>query len=138
MGPSLLFLLGQICYLTTGTCQACGGGGVVPQSLFEITWISKQYRVSGLSGIFLLTRNLDGEWDRVLPDASISSGPFQPLCGVKVWPSVCMVTPDFWLFRSLNQMAISAEMLTVSWNYQISSIQVQMPMKKIKKSQGLW
>ena len=73
---------------TTGTCQACGDGGDVPPYSAEITCISKQYRVSGLSGVNFLTRDWDGEHDGVLLNASVSSGPFQPLGGVREWPSV--------------------------------------------------
>ena len=79
--------------------------------------MSKQYWVSGWSGIFLLTGDWDGVWDGALPDASISLGPFLPFGGVRVCPSVCMVTPDVWSSRFLDQVAIDAEMLTVSWNY---------------------
>ena len=48
---------------TTGTCQACGVVVLVPQSLVEITCISKQYQVSGQSGIGFLTRDWGGEWE---------------------------------------------------------------------------
>ena len=105
---------------TTGTYHACGGSGVVPPSSVKITWMSKQYQVSGQSGTCLLTGDWDGELEGVLPDASISLALFWPLGGMRVWPSVWMVAPDFWSSRSLDWVAISAEMLTISWNYQIS------------------
>ena len=73
---------------TDDTCQACRGDGVVPPSLVEITPISKKYKVSGKSGVGFLTRVWDGEREGALPNASVSSGPFQPLGGVRVWPSV--------------------------------------------------
>ena len=103
-----------------GTCQACGGGGVVPPSSVEVTWISKQYWVSGQSGVCLLTRDWNGECDEVLPDASISSGPIWPFSGVRVWSSIWMVAPNFWSSRSIDWVAINAEQSTVSWNCRIS------------------
>ena len=108
-------------YSITGTCQACGeGGSVAPPSSVKITWISKQCQVSGQPGICPFARNWDGEWDGALPDAFISSRPFQLFFGVRVWPSIWMITPDFWLSRSLDWAANNAEMLAVSLNYQIS------------------
>ena len=101
---------------TTGTWQACGGGGVVPLSLVEITCISKQYQVSGQSGLCFLTRDLDGEWDEVLPNASVSSRPFKPLGGVRVGPSVWVTTPEFWSSRLLDLVAINMEILAVGQN----------------------
>ena len=107
LGPSLLLLLGNICHL-----RAClpplvparhvGVGGVVPTSLIKITWISKQYWVTGWSGICLLTWDWDGECNGALLDASVSLGPFWPFGGVRVWPSIWTVTPDFWLSRLLE------------------------------------
>ena len=73
---------------TTGTCQACGDDGVVPPFAVEITCISKQYQVSGWSGVCLPAGDWDGEWDGTLPDASHSLGPFQPFSGVRVWSSI--------------------------------------------------
>ena len=124
MGLSLLLLLGQICCLRTcllplGPARHVGGG-VVPPSLVEITWISKQYQVSGRSGICLFTRDWDGEWDGALLDASISLGPLWQFSGVWVWPSIWTITPDFWSSWSLVQVVIKAEMLTISGNYQKS------------------
>ena len=89
-------------------------------SSVEITWISDQYWVLGQSGISLLTGDWDRECDRVLLDASISSGPFQPFSGVRVWPSNWTVAPEFWPSRLLDWAAINTEMLTISLNYQIS------------------
>ena len=40
--------------------------------------------------------------------------------GVRVWPSIWSVAPDFWPSRLLDWVAIDTEMSTVSWNYQIS------------------
>ena len=76
-----------------GACQACGGGGVISPSLVKI--IYKQYQVSGQSGVCFLARDWDGEWEGVFPIASVSSGPFWPLGGVRVWPLVWTLTPDF-------------------------------------------
>ena len=61
---------------TMGTCQACGGGGIGSLSLVEVTFISKQYQVSGWSGMGFLTRDGDGDQDGALPNASVSSGSF--------------------------------------------------------------
>ena len=66
----------------TGASQACGGGGVIPPSLVEITCIFKQYQASDWSGVGFLASDWDGECDGVLPNASVSSGPFWPLGGV--------------------------------------------------------
>ena len=105
---------------TMGACQACGIGGVVPQSSVEITWISRQYQVSGWSGIFFLARDWDGGQDEVLPNASVSSGPLQPFGGVRFGPpSGWLITPDFRSSWSLNWAAIGTEMLTIDWNYWI-------------------
>ena len=69
---------------TTGTCQTCGGGGVVPPFLVEITCISKQYQVSGQLGVGFLAGDWDGEWEGVLQNTYVSSGPFQLLSGIRV------------------------------------------------------
>ena len=95
---------------TTGACQVCGGGGVVPTSLVKITCISKQYHISGWSGAgFLTTGDWDGEQDEVLPNASVSSMPFWPPCGVRVCPSVWMTTPNFCSSRLLDLVVIVTE-----------------------------
>ena len=106
---------------TTGVCQACGGGGVVPPSLVEMTWTSKQYWISVQSGVCLLTGDWDSEWHGVLPDASVSLVPWKPFDGVGVLPSVWTITPDFWLSRSLDWVAINTELSTIHWNYWICS-----------------
>ena len=66
--PVRLDLPSQTMSFTTGTCLACGGGGIIPPSLVEITCISKQYWVSEQSGVSFLTWDWDGEHDGVLPD----------------------------------------------------------------------
>ena len=57
-------------------------------------WISRQYQVSGWSGICFLMGDWDDEQDKTLPNASISLGPLWPFGGVRVWPSFWMITPD--------------------------------------------
>ena len=79
---------------TTGTCQICGGGGVVPPSLVEITCISNNTEPQG-SQVLVSLLEMDGEWEGVLPNASVSSGLFWPFGGVRVWPSIWILTPDF-------------------------------------------
>ena len=75
-----------------GACQACGFGGVDAPSTVKVAWISKQYRVLGWSGISLLARNWDGECAGV---PHVCSGPYWLFGGVRVWPSVWVVGPDF-------------------------------------------
>ena len=77
----------------TGACQACGGGGFILPSLVNVTCISKQYM--SLRPVSFLAGDWDGEYDGVLPNASRSSGPFWLLGGVRVWPSVWILTPGF-------------------------------------------
>ena len=79
---------------TIGACHACDGGGAALLSSVEITCISRQYQVSGWLGF--LTGDWDGDWDGVLPNASGSSGPFQPLAGVRVWLS------EYWFKFSVH------------------------------------
>ena len=50
----------------------------------------------------------------VLPNASVSSGPFWLLGGVKVWPSVWILTPDFWSSMSPDLVAIDMETVAVN------------------------
>ena len=87
---------------TTCTCQACGGGGIIAPSPVEIPCVSKQYRVSGQLGFGFLTTDCDGEHDGVLPNTSVSSGPFWPPGGVRVGPSVWILAPDFWSSKLLD------------------------------------
>ena len=123
---------------TTGVCQVCEGSVVVPPFLVEITCISKQYRVSGQSGVCFFARDWDGEWDEVLPNASVSSRPFWPLGGVRAGPSVWATTPDFWSSRSLDLVAINTEVLTISQNLDwFAESKCKGLCKKIKKQLGL-
>ena len=99
LGQSLLLLLGQICHLRPylpqlAPVRCVGGGGIVPPSLVEISCISKQYQVPGQSGVGFLTGDWDGEQEGVLPNASVSSGPFWPFGCMRVWPSIWILTPD--------------------------------------------
>ena len=97
---------------TTGACQACEGGGVTLPPSVEVTCISKQYQDTGQSGVGFLAGDWDGECNGVLPNASGSSGSFQPTGGVRVWPSVCILTPGFWPSRSLYLAAMIWQPLT--------------------------
>ena len=83
-------------------------------SSVEITCISKQYRVSGWSGVGFLARDWDGECDGVFPNASGSSGPFQPHVGVRVWPSVRMLISGFKSSRSLDLVAIDTKTVVMN------------------------
>ena len=100
------FWLGQICHLRACLPQPVParhvwGGGVVPPSSVEITSISKQYWVSGQSGVCFPTRDWDGEWHEVLPKClchlqghsgySVVWWGYGPLSGT--------TTPDFWSSR---------------------------------------
>ena len=114
------------------------GGGVVSPSLVDITHISKQYQVPGQSGVGFLTGNWDGEWEGVLPNAFASSGPFWLLGGVRMWPSVWMLPPDFWSSRFLDLVATDMETVSINWNSgQVHSVRHKGPCKKIKKWLGL-
>ena len=48
----------------------------------------------------------DGEWEGALPDAPVSSRPFQPFGDVRVWPSIWRLAPDIWSYKSLDLVAI--------------------------------
>ena len=100
----------------TDACQACGGGGVTLQSWVDVTCISKQYQVSSQSCVGFLAGDWDGECNGVLPNASGSSGPFQLLGVVRLWPSVWILTPGFWSSKSLNLAAIDMKTGAVNWN----------------------
>ena len=78
---------------TICTCHAWAGGGAALLSLVKITCISRQCGVSGQLGF--LASDWVGDWDGSLPNASGSSGPFQPLGGVRVWPS-------FWILFQVS------------------------------------
>ena len=97
---------------TLCTCHAYDGGGAALSSSVVTTYISRQYQVSGQSGF--LTGDWDGDWDGVLPTASGSSRPFQPLGGVRVWPSFWILVPGFCLSRSLNLAAIDLKTVAVN------------------------
>ena len=119
-----------------GTCHACVGGGDAPSSSVETTCIYRQYWVSGQLGF--LTRNWDGDQDGVLPNASGSSGPFQPLGWVRVWPSFWILVPGFCSSRSLNLVAIEMKTVAVNWNSRMSSYNwAQRPTQENKDTNGL-
>ena len=101
---------------TNGACHMWDGGGVTLSSLVEVTCISKQYQVSGQSGVGFFPEDQDGDWDGAFPNASGSSGPLQLLGGVRVWPSVWILSPDFWSSRLLNLAAIDTKTVAVNWN----------------------
>ena len=135
LGPSLLFLLGQICHLWPCLPKLVPvrhvWGGVIPPSSAEITCISKQYQVPGWSGVGFLTGDRDGEHDVVLPNASVSSGPCWLLSGVKVWPPIWILAPVFWLSKLLDLMAVDSETVAVNWNSgQVHSVQALRPMQE--------
>ena len=95
---------------TIGTWHAWAGGGAALSSSVEITYISRQYQVSGWSGF--LAGDWDGDWDGVLPNASGSSGPSLPLSGMRVWPSFWILVQGFCSSRSLSLVTI--DMKTVA------------------------
>ena len=80
---------------------------------------------------------IDGECDGVLPNASGSSGPFWPLGGVRVWPSVWILIPGFLWSRSLSLVAIDIK----QWPWietldKFIQFGCKGPCKKIKKLWG--
>ena len=95
-----------------GTCHVCDGGGAALSSLVETTCFSRQYQLSGQLGF--PTRDWDGDWDRVLPNASEFSGLFWLLGGVRVWPSLWIFIPGFCLSSSLDLAAIDMKTVTVN------------------------
>ena len=101
---------------TVGTCYTWDGGAVTLSSLVEVTCTSKQYCVSGQSGVGFLARDWDGDHDGVLPNGSESSGPFWLLGGARVWPLVWILIPDFWSSRSLSLAAIDTKTVAMNWN----------------------
>ena len=123
---------------TIGTCHTWVGGGIAFSSSVEITCISKQYRVSGHSGVGFLDRDGDGEHDGVLPTTSVSSRSFQLLIGVRVWPSVWILISGFKSSRSLNLVAIDTKTLVVNWNSEyVHTVWAQRPMQENKDTNGL-
>ena len=143
LGWSLLLLLGQIYHLGPCLPQLASARHVAvvvsfPLSSVETTCISKQYQVSGWSGVCFLTRDWDGEHDGALPNASVSSGPFWLLGGVRVWPSVLIPSPDFWSSKSLNVAAIDLKQwLWIETPDKFIQFGCKGPCKKIKKQLGL-
>ena len=83
-------------------------------SSVETTSISKQYRVSGQSGVGFLAEDWDGEHDGALPNASGFSWPFQVFVGVRAWPSVWTLISGFKSSRSLALAAIDMKTMVVN------------------------
>ena len=59
------------------------------------------------------TGDQDGKWEGALPNIPISSGSFQPLAGMGVWPSVWRLAPDVWSSKLLDLVAIDATVVAV-------------------------
>ena len=79
-----------------------------------------------------------GECDGALPNASGSSGQFQQLVGVRVWPSVWVFISGFESCRSLNLVAIDMKLVVVNWNSgYIHTVQVQRPMQENRDTNEL-
>ena len=99
LGQSLLLLLGQIFHL--GPClpqlaPARHVGGWCSSPIFGRDYLYFQTIPSPRAlSVSFLARDWDGEREGMLPNTSVSSGPFQPLGGVRVWPSVWMLNLDF-------------------------------------------
>ena len=89
-------------------------GGTAPVSSVNVTCIPKQYLVLGWLGSGLLAGDQDGKWEGELPNAPISSGPFQLWDGTSAWPSVWRLAPDIQSSKSLGLMAIDTIVLAVN------------------------
>ena len=143
LGQSLLLLSGQIyhlkpCLLLFGAYHTWSGGGVTLSSSVEVICISKQYQVSGWSGVGFLAGDWDGECDGVLPIASGLSGPFQLLGGMRVWPSAWILIPGFWSSRALIWWPLTwKQWLWIETPDKFIQFGCKGPCKKIKKLQGL-
>ena len=123
---------------TIGTYHPWHAGGIALSSSVEITCISKQYKVSGQLGVGFLARDWDGECDGALPNTSGSYRPFQPLVGVRMWPSVWILISEFKLSRSLDLVAIDMKTLVMNWNFRyVHTVWVQRPMEENKDTNGL-
>ena len=120
LGQSLWLLLGQLCHLKPCLPQLVPAmHEVVVVSLSHFWWRSLAFPHNTKSQashlLVFLSRDWDGECDGVLPNASGSSGPFWPLGGVRVWPSVWILIPGFWLSRSLDLADIDMKTVAVNW-----------------------
>ena len=119
---------------TTGAIQAWGSRGAAPISSVKVTYVPRQYWVSGWPGNSCLTGDWDGEWEGALPNTPVSSRSFRLLGGMRVWPSVRRLAPDIWSSKSLDLAAIDRTVVVMNWNSRLDhTIQVQRPSQKIKK-----
>ena len=87
---------------------------MAPVSSVNVTCIPRQCLVLGQPGDGFLARDQDSKWEGALPNASISSGSFQSLDGMGVWPSVWMLAPDVWSSKLLDLVAI--DVIVVAMN----------------------
>ena len=143
LGQSLQHLLGQHCHLKPCLPQLAPAMCEVVVVLLShlqcrLPCISKQYWVSGKSGVGFLAGDWDGEHDGALPNSSKSSGPFWPLGGVRVWPSGWILIPGFWSSRLLDLVATDMKTVAMNWNSgYVHSVWVQRPMQENKETTGL-
>ena len=72
---------------TTGAIQACGGGGMTPNSSFKVTHISKQCFVLRQPNGSLWTGDHVGELGGEPPSSSISCWSAAPWASFSAWPS---------------------------------------------------
>ena len=99
LGQLLQLLLGHLCHLKPCLPQlapATHEGVVV--SLLHLWWRSPVFpnsTESQASQVLASLPETEGEPDGALPNTSGSSGPFQPLGCMRVWPSVWILTPGF-------------------------------------------
>ena len=128
----------QTIFSTICACHMWGGGGIALSSSVETTCISKQYQVSGWSGVGFLARDQDGYCDGALSNASGSSGPFWPLAGARVWPYICILTSGFKWCRSPDLVAIDTKTVVMNWNpWYVHTVWVQSPIHENKDTNGL-
>ena len=99
---------------TTSAVKTWGDRGAAPLSSVKVTHIPRQYWVSGQPGNSHLSRDWDGEWEGVLPEAPISSRPFWPLGDVMVQPSIWRLAPDIWSSRPFDLVAIDMPVVVMN------------------------
>ena len=103
-----------------------------------VTYIPRQYWVSGWPGDGCLTRDQDGEWEGALPDVPFSPRLFWLLGGVRAQPSIWRLAPVIQSSKLLDLVAIDTTVVVVNWNSGlVCTIQVQRPLQEIKKPLSL-
>ena len=99
---------------TRGVVQVWDGGGTAPNSLVNVTCISRQCLVLGQFDSGLLAGDQDGKWEGELSSAPDSLRSFALWDGTSTWPSVWRLAPDVLSSRSLDLAAIDTKLVAVN------------------------